>query len=171
MHVRSERSVDAAVTQIETDHGRIDVLLHDVGHVVVGPAEAFTPEQLAELYGVNVRSTQRVNRAALPGMRHRGEGPVVWASSSSVKGRVPVPSRRDAVRRGRQAGWVSLVSAASNRRSVCVAVTSDTALVIRITAVRDAARIRRCGGGGASSAWARAATFPSAPPSAPTTAR
>jgi hypothetical protein len=34
--------------------------------MVFGPLEAFTPEQLAELYDVNVLSTQRVNRAALP---------------------------------------------------------------------------------------------------------
>jgi NAD(P)-dependent dehydrogenase (short-subunit alcohol dehydrogenase family) len=81
--------VDAAVRQILEEHGRIDVLIHNAGHMVVGPAEAFTPEQLAELYNVNVLSTQRVNRAALPGMRERGAGLVVWVSSSSVKGGTP----------------------------------------------------------------------------------
>jgi NAD(P)-dependent dehydrogenase (short-subunit alcohol dehydrogenase family) len=40
------------------------VIVHNVGHMVFGPAEAFTPEQFAELYDVNVLSTQRVNRAA-----------------------------------------------------------------------------------------------------------
>lgn len=89
LDVSSERSVGAAITRVETEHGRIDVLVHNAGHMVVGPAEAFTPEQLAELYDVNVLSTQRVNRAALPGMRHRGEGLVLWVSSSSVKGGTP----------------------------------------------------------------------------------
>lgn len=89
MDVNSQASVDAAITAIEAEHGRIDVLIHNAGHMVVGPAEAFTPEQLAELYNVNVLSTQRVNRAALPGMRHRGEGLVLWVSSSSVKGGTP----------------------------------------------------------------------------------
>jgi NAD(P)-dependent dehydrogenase (short-subunit alcohol dehydrogenase family) len=37
-----------------------------------GPAEAFTPEQFAQLYGISVLSTQRVNRAALPHMRKHG---------------------------------------------------------------------------------------------------
>jgi NAD(P)-dependent dehydrogenase (short-subunit alcohol dehydrogenase family) len=87
--VTSQASVDAAVARVEGEHGRIDVLIHNAGHMVTGPAEAFTPEQLAELYDVNVLSTQRVNRAALPGMRRRGRGLVVWVSSSSVKGGTP----------------------------------------------------------------------------------
>lgn len=89
LDVNSQESVDAAVKQVESEQGRIDVLIHNAGHMVTGPAEAFTPEQLAELYNVNVLSTQRVNRAALPGMRHRGRGLVVWVSSSSVKGGTP----------------------------------------------------------------------------------
>lgn len=89
MDVNSQESVDTAIASIESEHGRIDVLIHNAGHMVVGPAEAFTPEQLAELYNVNVLSTQRVNRAALPGMRRRGAGLVLWVSSSSVKGGTP----------------------------------------------------------------------------------
>jgi NAD(P)-dependent dehydrogenase (short-subunit alcohol dehydrogenase family) len=34
--------------------------------MVFGAAEAFTPEQLLQVYDTNVLSTQRVNRAALP---------------------------------------------------------------------------------------------------------
>jgi NAD(P)-dependent dehydrogenase (short-subunit alcohol dehydrogenase family) len=54
-----------------------------------GPAEAFTPEQYAELYDINVLSTQRVNRAALPQLRQQGHGLVVWVSSSSARGGTP----------------------------------------------------------------------------------
>ncbi len=54
-----------------------------------GPAEAFTPEQFAELYDINVLSTQRVNRAVLPYMRRQGKGLVVWVSSSSTRGGTP----------------------------------------------------------------------------------
>jgi NAD(P)-dependent dehydrogenase (short-subunit alcohol dehydrogenase family) len=57
--------------------------------MVYGPAEAFTPEQLAELYDINVLSTQRVNRAALPQLRKQGHGLVVWVSSSSTRGGTP----------------------------------------------------------------------------------
>lgn len=89
LDVNSQDSVDAAIKGIEAEHGRIDVLIHNAGHMSTGPAEAFTPDQLAELYDVNVLSTQRVNRAALPGMRRRGQGLVLWVSSSSVKGGTP----------------------------------------------------------------------------------
>ncbi|RLP82897.1 SDR family oxidoreductase [Mycetocola lacteus] len=89
LDVNSQDSVDAAVAQIHAEHGRIDVLIHNAGHMVTGPTEAFTPEQLAELYNVNVLSTQRVNRAALPNMRHRGNGLVIWVSSTSVLGGTP----------------------------------------------------------------------------------
>jgi NAD(P)-dependent dehydrogenase (short-subunit alcohol dehydrogenase family) len=89
LDVNAQASVDAAIDQVVSEHGRIDVLIHNAGHMVTGPAEAFTPEQLAELYDVNVLSTQRVNRAALPHLRKAGRGLVIWVSSSSVKGGTP----------------------------------------------------------------------------------
>src|ERR1700747_2234440 len=57
--------------------------------MVFGPAEAFTPEQLAELYDINVLSAQRVNRAVLPQMRKQHQGLLVWVSSSSSAGGTP----------------------------------------------------------------------------------
>lgn len=89
LDVGSQASVDAAIEKIIADNGRIDVVVHNAGHMVFGPAEAFTPEQLAELYDVNVLSTQRVNRAALPQLRKQGRGLLVWVSSSSSAGGTP----------------------------------------------------------------------------------
>jgi NAD(P)-dependent dehydrogenase (short-subunit alcohol dehydrogenase family) len=42
-----------------------------------------------QLYDINVLSTQRVNRAALPVLRQQGKGLVVWVSSSSTRGGTP----------------------------------------------------------------------------------
>jgi NAD(P)-dependent dehydrogenase (short-subunit alcohol dehydrogenase family) len=89
LDVLSQDSVDGAIARIIADHGRIDVVMHNAGHMVFGPAEAFTPEQLAQLYDVNVLSTQRVNRAVLPQMRRQGNGLLVWVSSSSSAGGTP----------------------------------------------------------------------------------
>ena len=89
LDVASEESAEAAIRQIVAEKGRLDVVIHNAGHMVFGPAEAFTPEQLAELYDVNVLSTQRVNRAALPQLRKQRKGLVVWVSSSSAAGGTP----------------------------------------------------------------------------------
>jgi NAD(P)-dependent dehydrogenase (short-subunit alcohol dehydrogenase family) len=89
LDVASQESVDSAVRKIVEENGRFDVIVHNAGHMVFGPAEAFTPEQLAELYDVNVVSTQRVNRAALPQLRKQRRGLLVWVSSSSASGGTP----------------------------------------------------------------------------------
>ena len=89
LDVLSEESVSAGVAKVLADAGCIDVLIHNAGHMVFGPAEAFTPDQLAELYDINVLSTQRVNRAVLPHLRERREGLVIWVSSSSSAGGTP----------------------------------------------------------------------------------
>ncbi|HWZ37844.1 MAG TPA: SDR family oxidoreductase [Bradyrhizobium sp.] len=89
LDVGSQASADAGIARIVAEQGRLDVVMHNAGHMVFGPAEAFTPEQLAELYDVNVLSTQRVNRAALPQLRKQGSGLLVWVSSSSSAGGTP----------------------------------------------------------------------------------
>src|SRR5882672_6758784 len=89
LDVSSQESADRAVQQVLGAAGRLDIIIHNAGHMVFGPAEAFTPEQLAELYDVNVLSTQRVNRAALPQLRKQKRGLVVWVSSSSCAGGTP----------------------------------------------------------------------------------
>ena len=89
LDVGSQASADAAIAQIVAEQGCLDVVMHNAGHMSFGPAEAFTPEQLAELYDVNVLSTQRVNRAALPQLRRQGQGLVIWVSSSSSAGGTP----------------------------------------------------------------------------------
>ena len=89
LDVASEASAEAGIQKILADCGRLNVVIHNAGHMSFGPAEAFTPEQFAQLYDINVLSTQRVNRAALPHMRKQGRGLVVWVSSSSARGGTP----------------------------------------------------------------------------------
>lgn len=89
MDVSDQDSVDAAIARIIDEQGRIDVVVHNAGHMVLGPAEAFTPEQIAQVYDINVLSTQRVNRAALPHLRTQGHGLVLWVGSSSSRGGTP----------------------------------------------------------------------------------
>jgi NAD(P)-dependent dehydrogenase (short-subunit alcohol dehydrogenase family) len=72
LDVGSEQSADAAVAKVVAEQGRLDVVIHN-----------------AELYDINVLSTQRVNRAALPQLRRQGKGLLIWVSSSSSAGGTP----------------------------------------------------------------------------------
>jgi len=68
------------------ENGRLDIVIHNAGYMIFGSAEDFTPDPLAELYDVNVLSTQRVNRAALAILRRQGKGLVAWVGNCSTRG-------------------------------------------------------------------------------------
>jgi NAD(P)-dependent dehydrogenase (short-subunit alcohol dehydrogenase family) len=89
LDVSDQDSVDNAIDTIVAEQGQLDVIVHNAGHMVLGPAEAFTPEQVAETYDVNVLGAQRVNRAALPHLRGQRSGLLVWVGSSSTRGGCP----------------------------------------------------------------------------------
>ena len=83
LDVLSDKSAQAAVEQILREaEGKLDVLIHNAGHMCLGAAEAFSPQEYMSYYDVNVLGAQRVNRAALPTMRRRGKGLLVWIGSA-----------------------------------------------------------------------------------------
>jgi NAD(P)-dependent dehydrogenase (short-subunit alcohol dehydrogenase family) len=89
LDVQSDASAEAGVEHIIVDAGRLDVIVHNAGHMVFGPAEAFTPAQFIQQYDVNVLGAQRVNRAALPHLRRQRRGLLLWVGSSSTRGGTP----------------------------------------------------------------------------------
>lgn len=89
LDVSDQASVDAAIAKIVSEQKVLDVVIHNAGHMTLGPSEAFTTDEFASVFDTNVLSTQRVNLAALPHLRRQGRGLVLWVSSSSVKGGTP----------------------------------------------------------------------------------
>ena len=89
LDVASQESADRAVKAIVDREGRLDVVIHNAGHMVFGAAEAFTPEQLVQVFDTNVVSTQRVKTAAkaLPQLRRQKKRlSALGRSSTSTRG-------------------------------------------------------------------------------------
>jgi len=84
LDVTSQESADQAVQTILAEQGQIDVVLHNAGHLVVGYVEAFTAEEIADLFSTNALGVVRVNRAVLPHLRERGTGLLLYTASTST---------------------------------------------------------------------------------------
>lgn len=83
LDVQSQASADAAVSTILAEAGHLDTVVHNAGHLYVGYVEAFTAEDIAHLFDINAIGIQRVNRAALPHMRERGSGTLLYVGSTT----------------------------------------------------------------------------------------
>ena len=89
LDVLSQASADAAVAAIVREQGRLDVVMQNAGHLVIGPTEAFTAEDMQRAFDTNFYGAQRVNRAALPQLRRQQSGLMLWISSTTTKGGFP----------------------------------------------------------------------------------
>ncbi|MDR6522847.1 NAD(P)-dependent dehydrogenase (short-subunit alcohol dehydrogenase family) [Variovorax paradoxus] len=89
LDVLSQESADVAAATIVREQGHLDVVMQNAGHLVVGPTEAFTPQEIAKVFDTNVLGAQRVNRAVLPYLRAQESGLMLWISSTTSKGGFP----------------------------------------------------------------------------------
>jgi NAD(P)-dependent dehydrogenase (short-subunit alcohol dehydrogenase family) len=81
LDVTDEASVNEAVEAAVSQAGKLDVVINNAGVGTFGFQEAFTVEQVQQVFDINVFGVIRVNRAALPHMRSEGSGHVIYVSS------------------------------------------------------------------------------------------
>jgi short-subunit dehydrogenase len=87
--VTSDESVSAAVGEVLTKAGRIDLLVNNAGVGLLAGAEESSLEQAKSLFDVNLFGVIRMTKAVLPAMRLHGSGRIV--NISSVMGLIPAP--------------------------------------------------------------------------------
>jgi NAD(P)-dependent dehydrogenase (short-subunit alcohol dehydrogenase family) len=88
LDVLSEDSASRAVAEIESATDGLTVVIHNAAHLFFGIAEAFDARELIQAFDVNCVGAHRVNRAALPRMRERNRGLLLW-NGSGVSRAVP----------------------------------------------------------------------------------
>jgi NAD(P)-dependent dehydrogenase (short-subunit alcohol dehydrogenase family) len=74
-------SISASIQQGIARFGKIDALINNAAHGLVGVFEATTSEQIRNQFAVNVFGYMDVIREILPHFRHRGKGMVVNVGS------------------------------------------------------------------------------------------
>ncbi|HXO03996.1 MAG TPA: SDR family NAD(P)-dependent oxidoreductase [Candidatus Sulfotelmatobacter sp.] len=71
------RSVEAAISSVAQNFGRLNVIVNNAGAVVVATAEETSDEDWSRVLAVNLTGTFHVSRAAIPALRKSGGGSIV----------------------------------------------------------------------------------------------
>jgi NAD(P)-dependent dehydrogenase (short-subunit alcohol dehydrogenase family) len=87
--VTGDESVKAAIGEVLSKAGRIDLLVNNAGVGLFAGAEESSLEQAKSLFDVNLFGVIRMTNAVLPIMRQQGSGRIV--NMSSVMGLIPAP--------------------------------------------------------------------------------
>jgi len=87
--VTSDESVEAAIGEVLSETGRIDLLVNNAGVGLVAGAEESSLDQAKSLFDVNLFGLIRMTKAVLPTMRRARAGRIV--NISSVMGLIPAP--------------------------------------------------------------------------------
>ena len=89
LDVSDDMSVKEAIDKIESEQGRINVLVNNAGYVLLGPVEQLSIKEFKEQFETNFFGVIRVIQAVLPTMRRQRGGTIVNISSSA--GRIGLP--------------------------------------------------------------------------------
>ena len=89
--VRDSASVDAAIAEVVSRHGRLDILVNNAGIGAVGDVAANPDDEWRNVFDVNVLGMARVTRAALPHLRRSPTAALV--NTCSIAAAVGLPQR------------------------------------------------------------------------------
>ena len=90
--VTKEDTVQAAVSQVIQEQGKIDVLINNAGFGISGPIEFTKTEDAKKQFDVNFFGSLNVVKAVVPYMRKAEQGRIVFVSSVAAVFSIPFQS-------------------------------------------------------------------------------
>lgn len=91
LDVTRQESIQAAVAQVISEAGRIDVLINNAGVGITGPIEETPDSEIKKAFNINYFGPLQVIKAVLPHMREQREGLVI--NITSIAGYMGLPFR------------------------------------------------------------------------------
>jgi len=85
LDVDDDASVSAAVGEVESRHGAVDVLVNNAGVGYKGPVETIDIDNARALMETNLWGAVRTMRAVLPAMRARASGVIINVTSAAAR--------------------------------------------------------------------------------------
>jgi short-subunit dehydrogenase len=89
LDVTDDASMTAAVAEVESAHGQVDVLVNNAGYGEYGTIEETPMDRVRAQFETNVFGLARMVQLVLPGMRTAGRGRIV--NIGSMGGRIVLP--------------------------------------------------------------------------------
>jgi len=90
MDVTDQKSIDAAVAQVISEVGKIDVLVNNAGVLLLGPLEEASEAEIKQIFDVNFFGVVNTTHAVLPHMRKARSGRII--NITSLAGVVETPT-------------------------------------------------------------------------------
>src|SRR5690606_4416360 len=91
LDVTSQESIQAAVAQIISEVGKIDVLINNAGVGITGPIEETPDSEIKKAFNTNYFGPLQVIKAVLPHMREQRQGLII--NITSIAGYMGLPFR------------------------------------------------------------------------------
>lgn len=89
LDVTDDSSMEAAVSQIEAEHGSVGALINNAGYSQSGAVESVPLDEARAQFETNVFGLSRLSQLVLPAMRKAGAGRII--NISSMGGKLVIP--------------------------------------------------------------------------------
>lgn len=83
LDVTNNKSIKKTIKEILVKHKKVDVLVNNAAHLLFGPLETVSLQELNRQYDVNVFGAIRMVQAVLPSMRKNLAGHIIFMGSTS----------------------------------------------------------------------------------------